>query len=99
MVNQPLPASLSQVVQVIHAQLVSKPMNNSYDRDGGPVGVSFCEANTWWQAVILERIDQHRVGLNNAQVLEDFGEVDAHAFALEELSYLCDVLGIEEAGK
>ena len=49
----------------------------------------------WWQEVILDRIDSHRLGMQNAQILEDFGEVDAHAFALEELQYLCDALGID----
>ena len=49
----------------------------------------------WWQEVILDRIDSHRLGMQNAQILEDFGEVDAHAFALEELRYLCDALGID----
>ena len=49
----------------------------------------------YWQEVILDRIDSHRLGMQNAQILEDFGEVDAHAFALEELRYLCDALGID----
>ena len=49
----------------------------------------------FWQEVILDRIDSHRLGMQNAQILEDFGEVDAHAFALEELQYLCDALGID----
>ena len=49
----------------------------------------------YWQEVILDRIDSHRLGMQNAQILEDFGEVDAHAFALEELQYLCDALGID----
>ena len=49
----------------------------------------------WWQEVILDRIDSHRLGMQNAQILEDFGEVDAHASALEELQYLCDALGID----
>ena len=49
----------------------------------------------YWQEVILDRIDSHRLGMQNAQILEDFGEVDAHASALEELQYLCDALGID----
>ena len=47
-----------------------------------------------WQEVILDRIDSHRSGMHNAQILEDFGAVDAHAFVLEELLYLCEALGI-----
>ena len=49
----------------------------------------------YWQEVILDRIDSHRLGMQNAQILEDKGEVDAHASALEELQYLCDALGID----
>ena len=49
----------------------------------------------WWQELILDMIDSHRLGMQNAQILEDFGEVDAHAFALEELQYICDSLGID----
>ena len=49
----------------------------------------------YWQEVILDRIDSHRSGMHNAHILEDFGEVDAHAFVLEELQYLCEALGID----
>ena len=48
----------------------------------------------FWRGVILDRISSHRLGMQNAQILEDKGEVDAHAYALEELEYLCDALGI-----
>ena len=48
----------------------------------------------WWQEVILDRIDSHRSGMYDSQVLQDIDGVDAHAIALEELEYLCDALGI-----
>ena len=50
---------------------------------------------TWWQDVILDRIDSHRSGMHDSQVLQDIDGVDAHAIALEELEYLCDALGID----
>ena len=49
----------------------------------------------WWQEVILDRIDSHRSGMYDSQVLQDIDGVDAHAIALEELEYLCDALGID----
>lgn len=49
----------------------------------------------YWQEVILDRIDSHRSGMYDSQVLQDIDGVDAHAIALEELEYLCDALGID----
>jgi hypothetical protein len=48
----------------------------------------------YWQEVILDRIDSHRSGMHDSQVLQDIDGVDAHAIALEELEYICNALGI-----
>ena len=52
------------------------------------------DSRPYWQEVILDRIDSHRSGMHDSQVLQDIDGVDAHAIALEELEYICNALGI-----